>query len=208
MLSERSIVAKVNITPIGNSKSCKVSFMNLQELFRDFFQKAAETLEEYHVQCQSMAFETDLIQDYVDRPTFRFRPGVARPYSQVSDGMMREAVASVQRKDVIYTAEMIAEKDSDWLDDKFVQCAAKTKKPLGQCFMKKMRHLFPSLTRPEILTRIKSLIEKGRIIAEEEKRPEPQRPVPAPVPTPAPAPAPPVPTDPLPPEFPLDDIPI
>lgn len=130
---------------------------------RNFFHGIAVTMEEYQVQCQLASFDAAMMRSRTTRPAFRLDTQVAREVSEKRLELPRLPPPS-KPADVRYTVEVISSKPPEWLDEQLVSLATRTRKPLGQCFIKKLRHIFPSLSRGDLTLKIKRLINLGRII--------------------------------------------
>ena len=152
-----------NKCPCTTSKIIVFNRMSLQEALRNFLHGAAMALEEYQVQCSLASFETAMMKAPIQRPTFRYEPPNRDATDKRPDAMRLEMFPK-QSDVLVYSAEYISTKPPEWVDDQLVHLATRTKKPLGQCFLKKLRHIFPSMSRPDLTIRLKRLIQAGRIV--------------------------------------------
>jgi hypothetical protein len=124
--------------------------MSVQDRLSAFVRDVAMILEEYQVQCQAMAIEASTPMSSPLLPTF----ALARVKAAAPEASKKFASSP------IYSAEELAQHPAEWLDD---QLAARTRRPFGQDFRKKMRHVFPSITGREMINHISRLVAAGRI---------------------------------------------
>ena len=124
-------------------------------------------IEQYQVQCELMSFEDVAANGHMYRPTFEMlkAPNEQREQDpgQKQRNKVAEAAPPVAQAPAPAPQQEMGPAQVAWLDEQLVTLAMRTRKPLGQCFLKKLRHVFPAIQRSVFVERIKALIAAGRI---------------------------------------------
>jgi hypothetical protein len=141
------------ITRVNEKVPRKRSPMSVQEHFSAFVRDVAMILEEYQIQCQAMAIEASTPTNLPLFPTFSLQ----RPKANPPEASKKFASSPV------YPAEELAQHSAEWFDEQLVALASRTKRPFGQDFRKKMRHVFPSIPGHDMVNHINRLVAAGRI---------------------------------------------
>jgi hypothetical protein len=127
---------------LSSSRDRLPSRMTVFDHLSAFFQEAANILAEYHTHCAfQLATTTTGLEDALS-PDLEVRRGEPLP---------------------CFTAEDISQHPKEWFDERIISFAGRTRKPTGQLFLRKMRQVFPSIPRREILQRIEALVSAGRL---------------------------------------------
>ena len=128
---------------------------------KELLNESASIIEEFQAQCILMASEFEqiskgnFISDY-DYPTFMNEVKTIRYFS---------TTVKKESSDVSQVIQDIEPKEGDtYFDSLLIEMAKRTRKPLGQSFMKKTRHTFPATPYKNIRARIVHLIAEGKII--------------------------------------------
>jgi hypothetical protein len=138
--------------------------MTLQGLLSDFMKDLAATVEEYQIQCQAMGLEAENAkQGQPNFPVFNMIGEVPQQRPREEMAPPAQAVPKRFASLNIITEEEIRAHSPDWVDEQLVLMAGKTKRPLGDVFMKKMRYVFPSLDRSTLKVKIERLMMEGKI---------------------------------------------
>lgn len=128
---------------------------------KELLNESAMIVEEFQAQCILMANEFselakgNFTSDY-DYPTFT---NEVKKILYFPTTVTKE-VSSI---DQIFKDVEVNEGDS-YIDSLLIEMAKRTRKPLGQSFMKKVRHTFPKTPYRNIQARIVRLISEGKII--------------------------------------------
>lgn len=148
------------------------SNLALKELLDD----SAKVIEEYQAQCFLMASEFkelakgNMTYTY-DYPTFKNEIKRIRYTSNT----VKKEVTNINQ---ILFNEDENSKGYSYIDSFLIEMAKRTRKPLGQSFMKKVRRTFPATPYKNIRIRIIKLISEGKIIdytEEDEARRDPTK---------------------------------
>lgn len=128
---------------------------------KELLNESAKIVEEFQAQCILMATEFNELangnytSDF-DYPTFTNEVKRIRYFATT----VKKEVSSI---DQIFKDVEVNEGNS-YIDSLLVEMAKRTRKPLGQSFMKKVRHTFPETPYKNIRARIIHLIAEGKII--------------------------------------------
>jgi hypothetical protein len=101
-------------------------------------------------------------KDQPDFPTFVFmnEPNQAAPRPDVQAPPVKRVV-NVR----VYKDEELRLHPPEWLDEQLIIMSGKTRRPMGDVFIRKLRTAFPSLDKKVIIGHVERLIREGKIIS-------------------------------------------